>query len=259
MENTTRVKKTMLAFDIDHTLSLSKQPIPTEMAELLTQVLERFQVCIMSGRSYTQFLEQVVGELPDQSPELMKRLHLFPAQGTQYYHFDEGWKQVYAFELREDQVSKIFATVETAARELGLWREANPETNDMVLENRLSQVTFAGVDTGATLEVKRAYDPDCAKREALIEACKDLAPEFEYKIGGNTSIDITQTGLDKGFGMKKLMEFLELDKEEILYFGDMTQPEGNDFPIVQLGIDVITVREYDDTEYALRGILGILA
>lgn len=259
MKRPTEAKKTLLAFDIDHTLSLSKQPIPEEVAELLTQILERFQVCIISGRSYNQFLEQVIGELPNPSPELLENLHLFPAQGTQYYRFSEGWKQVYVFELREEQVSTIFTVVEMAAKELGYWREANPETNDKILENRLSQVTFAGIDTGAPIEAKRAWDPDCKKRKELIARCKELAPEFEYKIGGNTSIDITQTGLDKGFGMKKLMEFLEMPKEEILYFGDMTEPGGNDYPVVQLGIDVIAVREYDDTVFALKGILGILA
>ena len=55
------------------------------------------------------------------------------------------------------------------------------------------------------------------------------------------------------------MEILGIEKEEILYFGDMTQPGGNDYPIVQMGIDTITVREYYDTIYALKGILSILA
>ena len=127
-----------------------------------------------------------------------------------------------------------------------------------MLENRLSQVTFAGVDTGAPAEVKKAWDPDRVKREAIITRCKELAPNFEYKVGGNTSIDITLPGMDKGFGIKKLMEELDLEKEKILYFGDMVQPGGNDYPVVQLGIDTIEVNEYQDTMFALMGILSIL-
>ena len=53
-----------------------------------------------------------------------------------------------------------------------------------------------------------------------------------------------------------LMEELGVEKEDILYFGDMTQPGGNDYPVVQMGIDTITVRSHEDTAYALRGILG---
>ena len=42
----------------------------------------------------------------------------------------------------------------------------------------------------------------------------------------------------------------------LCYFGDMTQPGGNDYPVVQMGIDTITVRSHEDTAFALRGILG---
>ena len=54
------------------------------------------------------------------------------------------------------------------------------------------------------------------------------------------------------------MEELGVSKEDILYFGDMTQPGGNDFPVLEMGIETITVRNHEDTEYALRGILGVL-
>lgn len=258
MERTKEVVKTMLAFDIDHTLSDSKKPVPEEMAELLVQCLEKFEICIISGRSFTQFLEQVVSQLPIEDVELLKHLHLLPAQGTQYYRYAKGWEQVYAHYLREEDVSRIFAVVEQAARELDYWREENRENGDKVLENRESQVTFAAVDTGADLEVKRAWDPDCAKREALIARMREITAEFEYKLGGSSSIDITLAGMDKGYGIRKLMGQLEVSKSEILYFGDMTQPGGNDYPVVELGIDTITVREYMDTEFALKAILGTL-
>lgn len=64
--------------------------------------------------------------------------------------------------------------------------------------------------------------------------------------------------MNKEFGMTHLLEELQVAKDEVLYFGDMTQPGGNDYPVVQMGFDVITVRSHEDTLYALRGILGIL-
>lgn len=259
VERSVEICKTMLAFDIDHTLSLSKQPISKEVAGLLIQLMGKFEVCIISGRSFDQFMTQVIGRLPIPDAELFSHLHCLPAQGTQYYRFtDTGWEKVYAHYLREEEVSRIFTVVKQSARELGFWRKENREVGDTILENRQSQVTFAAVDTSAETEVKRAWDPDCAKRLAIIKRCKELAPEFEYKIGGNTSIDITLPGMDKGFGMRRLLEELEMEKEEILYFGDMTEPGGNDYPIVQMGIDTITVKEYFDTIFAMKAILGIL-
>ena len=117
MGKTVELSKTVLAFDIDHTLSLSKQPVPDEMATLLTELLERFEVCIISGRSYEQFMVQVVGKLPNPSAELLIHLHLLPAQGTQYYCFKEGWHREYAYHLHEEDVLKIFTVVEMVARE----------------------------------------------------------------------------------------------------------------------------------------------
>ena len=54
------------------------------------------------------------------------------------------------------------------------------------------------------------------------------------------------------------VEELKVEKSDILYFGDMTQPGGNDYPVVSMGIDTITVRNHEDTAFALRGILGVI-
>ena len=87
---------------------------------------------------------------------------------------------------------------------------------------------------------------------------KELAPEFMFEIGGTTSINAVKPGMNKAFGMMHLMEELGVVREDILYFGDMTQPGGNDFPVLEMGIETITVRNHEDTGYALRGILGVL-
>jgi len=85
-----------------------------------------------------------------------------------------------------------------------------------------------------------------------------MTPEFDYEIGGTTSINAMIPGMNKVFGMTHMLEELNVTKEDILYFGDMTMPGGNDYPVVQMGIDTITVRSHEDTAYALRGILGVI-
>ncbi|MBR2709737.1 HAD-IIB family hydrolase, partial [Candidatus Saccharibacteria bacterium] len=105
---------------------------------------------------------------------------------------------------------------------------------------------------------KYAWDPDHKKREAIVEKCKQLAPEFEYEIGGTTSINAFIPGMNKVFGMTHLLEELNVEKSDVLYFGDMTQPGGNDYPIVEMGVNTITVRTWEDTCYSLKGILGVL-
>ena len=185
-------------------------------------------------------------------------LHLFVAQGTQYYRYNgSDWEQVYNFPLTDEQVEKITNAIETAAKELGYWEEDKLQDGDEIIENRLSQVTFSALGQKAGTEEKYAWDPDCKKREKIVARCKEIASEFDYEIGGTTSINAITPGMNKEFGMTHMLEELGVTKDEILYFGDMTQPGGNDYPVVQMGIDTITVRSHEDTAYALRGILGV--
>jgi len=253
--------KKVLAFDVDQTLNIAKTPIPPEIAELLTKCLDHFEICPISGQKFDQFIFQIVDQLKDATPEQLTHLHLFVAQGTQYYRYDakkKDWAQVYNYPLTDEQVAKITEAIETAAKELGYWEEDKLAEGDEIIENRLSQVTFSALGQKAGTEAKYAWDPDCKKREAIVKRCKELAPEFDYEIGGTTSINAITPGMNKVFGMTHLMEELKVDKKDILYFGDMTQPGGNDYPVVQMGVETITVRSHEDTAYALRGILGLL-
>lgn len=253
--------KKILAFDIDQTLNIAKTPIPDEIADLLLKCLDHFEICPISGQKFDQFLIQIVNRLPHPTPEQLSHLHLFVAQGTQYYRFDpvkNDWEQVYSYPLTEEQVKKISQTIEQSARELGYWEEDKLADGDEIIENRLSQVTFSALGQKAGTEVKYAWDPDCKKREKIVKRCKELAPEFDYEIGGTTSINAITPGMNKSFGMTHLLEELNVSKEDVLYFGDMTQPGGNDYPVVEMGFDTITVRSHEDTAYALRGILGVI-
>ena len=254
--------KKVLAFDVDQTLNIAKTTIPPEISELLTKCLDHYEICPISGQKYEQFLIQIVDRLVETgaTPEQLSHLHLFVAQGTQYYRYNldkKDWDQVYNYPLTDEQVAKISEAIEKAAKELGYWEEDKLADGDESIENRLSQVTFSALGQKAGTEAKYAWDPDCKKREAIVKRCKELAPEFEYEIGGTTSINAITPGMNKVFGMTHLMEELKVKKPEILYFGDMTQPGGNDYPVVQMGIETITVRSHEDTAYALRGILGV--
>ncbi len=253
--------KKVLAFDIDQTLNVAKTPITDEIADLLVKCLDHFEICPISGQKFDQFLVQIVNRLKDPTPEQLSHLHLFVAQGTQYYRFNiekNDWELVYNYPLTDEQVAKISQTIEKSAKELGFWEEDKLQPGDEIIENRLSQVTFSALGQKAGTEEKYKWDPDCKKREQIVAKCKEYAPEFDYEIGGTTSINAITPGMNKEFGMTHLLEELNVSKDDILYFGDMTQPGGNDYPVVKMGIKTITVRSHEDTAYALKGILGIV-
>ena len=107
-----------LSFDIDQTLNIAKTPIPDEIAELLTDCLNHFEICPISGQKFDQFLIQIVDRLVETghaTEEQLSHLHLFVAQGTQYYKYvpsgngydKSNWEQVYNYPLTDEQVAKI--------------------------------------------------------------------------------------------------------------------------------------------------------
>ena len=94
-------------------------------------------------------------------------------------------------------------------------------------------------------------------RPILRDKVAELLPDLEVRIGGTTSTDVTMIGIDKAYGMRKLIDAINISMDEILFIGDKLQEGGNDYPVKAMGIDTIEVRHEDDTVYVLKGILGV--
>jgi phosphomannomutase len=93
---------------------------------------------------------------------------------------------------------------------------------------------------------------------ALRKEAAALLPDLEVRAGGSTSIDITRIGIDKAYGMEKLMDELHIAKEDILFFGDKLQEGGNDYPVRAMGIDSVQVEGWENTAQILTGILHVV-
>ena len=246
--------KKLIAFDLDDTLAITKSPMSDRMAEVFGKTLEYYDLCVISGGRFEQFQKQVLDRL-EVSPSQLRRLHLMPTCGTRYYVFDvtnEAWKKVYSEDLSEAQKTQIAAVLEEAAKKLGYW-EAKPYGD--IIEDRGSQLTFSALGQQAPPEKKYAWDPDGKKKHAIRDYAAPLLPDVEVRVGGTTSVDVTMIGIDKAYGMRKLMELLEIGKDEILFFGDKLEEGGNDYPVKAMGIDSLEVSRWEDTALALEAIL----
>ena len=49
------MKRKIIAFDLDGTLAESKSPLADKMAEILNELLTKYQVCVISGGKFEQF------------------------------------------------------------------------------------------------------------------------------------------------------------------------------------------------------------
>ena len=252
MDATPRV----VAFDLDDTLAVSKSQIDPRMARLLDQLLARLDVCIISGGRFEQFDTQVLRHL-DAPAGLLERLHIMPTCGTRYYKWsDGGWHIQYAEDLTEDEKRQIIAALTVGAKELGLWE---PEPWGEIIEDRGSQITYSALGQSAPVAAKYEWDPDGSKKRKLRERVAEQLPELEVRVGGSTSVDVTRKGIDKAYGIGRLLDELRVSPDELLFIGDRLDEGGNDYPVKALGVRWFQVTCWEETADFIERFLSDLA
>ena len=246
----------LVAFDLDDTLAPSKAPIPARIGAQLIALAERVEVAIISGGQIAQFRSQVVDRLPPASDSVLERIHLMPTCGTQYYRYDgAGFSARYAHELSADERSRAMTAVEGEARRLGFWES---ETWGDILEDRRSQITFSALGQRAPLDAKTAWDPTGIKKNTLRAAVAERLPDLEVRSGGSTSVDITHRGIDKAYGMRQLAAETGIPLDDMLFIGDRLDPDGNDYPVLALGVRCHAVTGWEDTVAYLDELIPTL-
>ncbi|MDE1828075.1 MAG: HAD-IIB family hydrolase [Candidatus Micrarchaeota archaeon] len=248
-----RSKKIVIA-DLDGTLAPSKSKMDKEMSDLIIELLQYKDFAVISGGRYEQFEKQFVSGL-EYGQERFSRLYLLPTCATSFYRFESGkWKNVYAENLDEDQKIKIIKAFETALKEAGYQK---PEkVYGQLIEDRGSQITFSAIGQEAPLVLKEKWDRDQKKRMQIKSQLDKLIPEFEIRIGGSTSIDVTKKGIDKAYGIRKIEDYFGYKVDEMLFIGDALFEGGNDYPVKNVGVDSISVSGPEDTKKIIREIIA---
>lgn len=250
------MRKKVIAFDLDDTLAVTKSAISDRMSELLGRLLEKYEVCVISGGKFEQFELQLLDNLQT-DPDKLTKLHIMPTCGTRYYRFDPDknkWAQQYSEDLSEDDKKLIIDTLTEGAKKLGYWPES---PHGEIIEDRGSQITFSALGQQAPAEAKYKWDPEGVKKHKLRDLVAPSLPHLEVRVGGTTSIDVTKIGIDKAYGMKKLMESLGIGKEDIFFIGDRLEEGGNDYPVKAMGVDSMQISHADETELAIEAIINV--
>ncbi|HZE67149.1 MAG TPA: HAD-IIB family hydrolase [Sporichthyaceae bacterium] len=244
--------KQLIVFDLDGTLAESKSSLDEEMARLLTDLLGVVRVAVISGGAWPQFEKQLLTLLPHD--HRLQALSLLPTCGTKYFSYDTTWEQLYSEDLTEAEKARIIDALHQAGSAL----EPPAQVWGAITEDRGSQVTFSALGQQAPLEAKVRWDPDFAKRTTMKAVLDELIPEFEVRLGGSTSVDITKRGIDKAYGIHKLRDILGVAIEEMVFIGDALFPGGNDYPAKQAGVTSIQVRDPEETKRVIETLLACL-
>ncbi len=244
--------KKLVAFDLDGTLALSKQPLKDDMGETLADLLTVADVAVISGGDWPQFEKQVASRLPARADR--SRLWLMPTTGTKLYvHKDGTWQTVYAELFDDAEKQKIITAFGESLEATGFVPE---QTWGERIEDRGSQITFSALGQEAPIEAKEHWDPDFAKRKVIQADLRQRLPGLAINMGGATSIDITREGVDKGYGLRRLAKESGFDLSEMLFIGDAIFPGGNDYPAHEAGVDCVRVRDPQETISVVTAIVA---
>ncbi|MDQ3628508.1 MAG: HAD-IIB family hydrolase [Actinomycetota bacterium] len=240
-------------FDLDGTLTDSKQPLTPRMAAGLRGLLGLLPVAITTGGTWELVEQQVLGHLCASEP-LLQRLYLLPVSGTRAYErVDGAWVRRYCRDLNAEQRLRITDTLLSVADELGIlvvdpWGE--------VIEDRGGQITYSMLGQQAPLALKQAWDPDGSAKEVLRRLVQERLPDMAVRSGRSTSVDVTRPGVDKAYGVRTLSRSLGLPLSTITYLGDRLGPGGNDEPVRSLqGVVCVEVTRWQQTARWVEALL----
>lgn len=253
-ENIAQIKdKKLVIFDLDGTLTPSKSPMDAEMANLLSQLLIKKMVVVVSGGAYHQFIKQFLPKLSAPINRL-NNLFLFPTNATRMYRYADGWQEVYAELMPAEERAKIKAAL--AAAFTATHYSQPSKLYGEIIEDRDTQITFSALGQEAPPEAKAALkarwqikgDPRIALKAYLDRAL----PNLEVRLNGMTSIDITRQGLDKAYAIVQIEKHLSLNKKEMIFIGDALFPGGNDYAVRKTGVECLMVADPEETKKLLR-------
>lgn len=257
----------LVAFDLDGTLALSKQPLQPPMIEHLATLLTVAHVAVISGGDWPQFEKQVASRLPPTAN--LSNLWLMPTTGTKLYTWRKAatetetgpetetgtWQPVYAELFTPETRASIIAAFHASLEATGFVPE---QTWGERIEDRGSQITFSALGQQAPVHAKEIWDPDFAKRKIIQADLRQRLPGLSINMGGATSIDITKEGVDKGYGLRRLSVASGIPLEQMMFIGDAIFPGGNDYPAKEMGMETVCVRDPEGTLAAVAAITACL-
>jgi len=200
-------------FDVDGTLTPSRQVIDPTFKEFFLQFIKDNKVWLVTGSDYAKTVEQLGKEICESVVTVYncsgndvylkgKRVNAKSFEAPkELYDLMQGWLQGSSFPLRTGNH----------------------------IEERMGTINFSIVGRNCTIGERKLYvkhDENMRERETIAHQINSEFPDITATVGGETGIDIYRKGCDKS---QILEDFNQNDK--IYFFGDKIEQGGNDWPL----------------------------
>ena len=230
----------MFLFDVDGTLTPSRQKIDKEFSKFFSKFCKTNEVYLVTGSDRDKTIEQLGKTLYNKAKKV------YNCSGNSVWVKN---KNVYTSQWQCPFLLSSYLELELNASKFKI------RTGKHV-EERPGCINFSILGRGEDNMKYRseyvAWDKDAEERDKLAQNIRRLFPDLSVTVGGETGLDISQKGHDKS---QILQDFETHDT--ITFFGDKTYAGGNDHSIAYAIINqklgkVHQVSNYNDTWEILK-------
>lgn len=209
-------RKNKFIFDVDGTLTPSRQAIDKRFAVWFRLFCQSNDVYLVTGSDRPKTLEQI-GETIYNSCN-----RVYNCNGNDVWEKDINVK------------TNEWVLPEDAHEWLSIQLTESPFKirTGLHFEHRPGMVNFSIVGRNANSEERKEYfefDTLHNERNLIASTFNKLFPDIKATVGGETGIDISPVGTDKA---QIITDFKPEDKT--YFFGDRMDEDGNDYPLAQV-------------------------
>ena len=200
-------------FDVDGTLTPSRQVIDPEFKDFFKTFILENKVWLVTGSDYAKTVEQLGADICESV------VTVYNCSGNDTY-FKGKRVNCKKFEAPKELYDLMHGWLQTSSFPL---RTGNH------IEERMGTINFSIVGRNCTLKERKLYvkhDLENRERESIAYQINLEFPDITATVGGETGIDIYRKGGDKS----QILEDFNKD-DKIFFFGDRMEPGGNDWPL----------------------------
>ena len=224
-------KDNCLVFDVDGTITPSREKIDPIHAAILLEFTKLTDVYIVTGSDFAKTKEQL--------GDLTKAVKgCYQCAGNELWVNDKLIESTPQFNMNKVMVQWCKHKLEES---LFPYR-----THKKHVDLRPGMMNFSIIGRGCTKKQRKeyiTYDNKNKEREQLATDFNGIFHSYSAQIAGETGIDICESGRDKGQVVKPLEDVYNC----IMFFGDDTQEGGNDYPFAS------KIREAPNKVFAVSG------
>lgn len=221
-----RLPGTIFVFDVDGTLTKSRQVITNDMSEFLQRLKRNVAVALVGGSDLVKIEEQMG------SHEVLAGFdYVFSENGLVAHKAGKLINQQSLLNfMGEEKLQKLINFCLRYVADLSL-----PQKRGTFVEFRTGMLNVSPIGRNCSLSERNAfeaYDKVHGIRTAFVKALRDNFADYDlqYSIGGQISFDVFPRGWDKTYCLDQLVRD---GYKTIHFFGDKTAEGGNDYEIYQ--------------------------